>query len=132
VRLVAYEGEQLQGFIVDRVPEGWYLQGSNPYSLTIAPAGDTMSPDSFIGKLVVMLLSSSVHQKLPDGEPVQVGGENGIVTCGNEADILTYDDGAGHLVQVQARRSALGWSNEQLARFAEGVQVTAHAQAGVG
>ena len=132
VRLVAYDGEQLNGFVVDQVPDGWQLQGSNAFRLTIAPLGDTTSPDSFIGKLVVMLLSSSVHQKLPDGEPVQVGGENGVVTHGNEADTLTYDDGAGHLVQVQAWRSALGWSNEQLARFADGVQVTADAQAGVG
>jgi RNA polymerase sigma factor (sigma-70 family) len=132
VRLVAYDGEQLNGFVVDQVPDGWQLQGSNAFRLTIAPLGDTTSPDSFIGKLVVMLLSSSVHQKLPEGEPVQVGGENGVVTHGNEADTLTYDDGAGHLVQVQAWRSALGWSHEQLARFAEGVQVTADAQAGVG
>jgi hypothetical protein len=132
VRLVAYDGEQLQGFVVDQIPDGWQLQGSNAFRLTIAPLGDTTSPDSFVGKLVVMLLSSSVHQKLPEGEPVQVGGQNGVVTHANEADTLTYEDGAGHLVQVQAWRSALGLSNDQLARFAEGVQVTADAQAGVG
>jgi len=132
IRLVAYHGEQLEGFIVDQVPDGWYLQGSNTFRLTIAPQGDTSSPDSFIDKLVVMLLSSSVPQELPEGEPVKVGDYDGVVTHTQEADTLTYEDGAGHLVQVQAWRSTLGWTNEQLARFAEGVQVTADAQAGVG
>jgi hypothetical protein len=132
VRLVAYQGEQLHGFIVDQVPEGWYLQGSNVFSLTIAPQGDTTSPDAFVGKLVVMLLSSSVQQELPQGEPVKVGEFDGVVSHQGEADTLTYEDGVGHFVQIQAWRDALGWTNEQLASFAEGVQVTSHAQAGVG
>jgi hypothetical protein len=132
VRLVAYHGEQLDGFIVDQVPEGWYLQGSNAFSLTVAPRGDTTSPDAFVGKLVVMLLSSSAPQELPKGEPVKVGEFDGVVTHQGEADTLTYEDGAGHFVQIQAWRDALGWTNEQLASFAEGVQVTSHAQAGVG
>jgi hypothetical protein len=132
IRLVAYHGEQLEGFIVDQVPDGWYLQGSNTFRLTIAPQGDTSSPDSFIGKLVVMLLSSSAPQELPEGEPVKVGDYDGVVTHTPEAETLTYEDGAGHLVQVQAWRSTLAWTNEQLARFGEGVRVTADAQAGVG
>jgi hypothetical protein len=132
IRLVAYHGEQLEGFIVDQVPDGWYLQGSNAFRLTIAPLGDSTSPDSFSGKLVVMLLSSSAPQKLPEGEPVRVGEHDGVVTHSPEADTLTYGDGTGHLIQVQAWRSALQWTNEQLTRFAEGVQVTADAQAGVG
>jgi hypothetical protein len=132
VRLVAYHGNQLEGFIVNQVPDGWYLQGSNTFRLTIAPQGDTSSPDSFVGKLVVMLLSSSVPQELPDGEPVKVGDYDGVVTHQTEADTLTYADNAGHFIQIQAWRAALGWTNEQLARFAEGVQVTSHAQPGVG
>jgi hypothetical protein len=132
VRLVAYHGEQLEGFIVDQVPEGWYLQGSNTFRLTVAPQGDTTSPDAFVGKLVVMLLSSSVPQELPKGEPVKVGESDGVVTHDEVADVLTYEDDAGHFVQIQAWRAPLGWTNEQLASFAEGVQVTSHAQAGVG
>ena len=132
VRLVAYHGEQLEGFTVDQVPEGWYLQGSNSFRLTIAPQGDATSPDDFVGKLVVMLLSSSAPQKLPDGQPVKVGEHDGVVSPGPPADTLTYEDGAGNLVQIQAWRSSLGWTNEQLADFAEGVQVTSDAQAGVG
>jgi hypothetical protein len=132
VRLVAYQGEQLDGFTVDQVPEGRYLQGSNAFSLTIAPQGDTTSPDDFVGKLVVMLLSSSAPQKLPPGEPVKVGDNDGVVTPGPPADTLTYEDDAGHFVQIQAWTAPLGWTNEQLASFAEGVQVTSHAQPGVG
>ena len=132
VRLVAYHGEQLDGFIVDRVPEGWYLQGSNTFRLTITPQGDTTSPDDFVGKLVVMLLSSSAPQELPQGEPVRVGEYDGVITPGPPADTLTYEDDAGHFVQIQAWTAPLGWANEQLVSFAEGVQVTSHAQAGVG
>ncbi len=132
VRVVAYHGEQLEGFIVDQVPEGWYLQGSNTFRLTVAPQGDATSADDFVGKLVVMLLSSSAPQELPRGEPVEVGEFDGVVTHSEAADILTYEDDAGHLVQIQAWRAALGWTNEQLASFAESVQVTTDAQAGVG
>jgi hypothetical protein len=132
VRLVAYHGEQLDGFIVDQVPEGWYLQGSNTFRLTIAPQGDTTSPDDFVGKLVVMLLSSSAPQKLPNGEPVTVGGHDGVVTHQEEADTLTYEDDAGNFVQIQAWVPELGWTNDQLTSFAEGVEVTSQAQPGVG
>ena len=132
IRLVAYHGPQLEGFVVDQVPEGWYLQGSNAFRLTIAPQGDTTSADAFIGKLVVMLLSSSAPQELPKGEPVEVGAFDGVVTHSDEADTLTYEDDTGHFVQIQAWRAALRWTNEQLAGFAEGVQVTSDAQAGVG
>jgi hypothetical protein len=132
VRLVAYHGEQLDGFIVDQVPKGWYLQGSNTFRLTIAPQGDTTSPDDFVGKLVVMLLSSSAPQKLPEGEPVKVGEMDGVVEHGPPADTLTYEDDAGHFVQIQAWSSTLSWTDEQLASFAEGVQVTSDAQAPLG
>lgn len=132
VRLVSYTGEQLEGFVVEQVPEGWELQGSNEFRLTIAPEGDSTSPDAFTGKLVVMLLSSSAEQELPEGEAVQVGGHAGVVSHGDAADTLTYEDGEGHLVQVQAWRSTLGWSNEQLVDFAEGVTVTGDAKAAAG
>src|SRR6266536_4046531 len=72
IHLVAYHGEQLEGFIVERVPEGWYLQSSTPINLVIAPEGDTTSPDAYAGKLVVFLLSSIAPQELPEGDPVKV------------------------------------------------------------
>jgi hypothetical protein len=133
VQLVAYSGDQLEGFIVDRIPEGWYLQGSSPFALTIAPEGTSNThPDNFIGKLVVMLLSQDAKQQLPKGEPVDVGGNKGVVTqTGGGTTTLSYEDGEGHFVQVQSP-DVLAWTNEQLASFAEGVQVTADAQKGRG
>jgi hypothetical protein len=128
VQLVAYSGKQLEGFIVDRTPEGWYLQGSSPFALTIAPEGDATHPDNFVGKLVVMLFSRDLKQELPKGEPVEVGDNEGVVTdTGDGVTTLFYEDGAGNLLQVQSPE-VLGWTNEQLVRFAEGVHVTANAQ----
>jgi hypothetical protein len=128
VQLVAYDGEQLDGFIVDRVPEGWFLQGSSPYALTVAPEGDNTHPDNFIGKLVVMLFSRDMNQKLPTGEPVEVGENDGVIAdTGGDITTLFYIDGEGHYLQIQLP-DELGWTNEQLVRFAEGVQVTADAK----
>lgn len=132
IRLVAYTGEQPEGFVVDEVPSGWSLQGTNATRLTIAPQDDTSSPDDFTGKLVVFLLSASAQQELPNGEPIRVGTYDGVVTDTGPADTLTYEDGAGHLVQVQAWRPALDWTSADLARFAEGVTVTSDAEAGLG
>jgi hypothetical protein len=137
VRLVAYTGEQPEGFFVDQVPEGWYIQEPEhgAYSLAIAPEGDTSHPDDYVGKLVVMLYTSTGPQKLPtwgDPEPVVVNGEPGVVTRNDPAAAtLTFYYPDGRLVQVQAWRT-LGWSNDQLVEFAEGVTVTADAKAGVG
>lgn len=114
------------------MPEGWFLQGSSPFSLTIAPEGDDTHPDDFVGKLVVMLLSRDAKQELPRGEPVEVGDEDGVVSrTGGPGAVLTYEDGEGHFVQVQSPK-VLGWTNDQLARFAEGVEVTVNARQGQG
>jgi hypothetical protein len=131
VELVAYTEEQLDGFIVDRVPQGWFLQGSSQFSLTIAPEGDNTHPDNFIGKLVVMLLSQDARQELPRGEPVEVAGEDGVVDHQGPVTVLTYTDADGRFVQIQAPK-ALGWATDQLTRFAEGVEVTANAKQGRG
>jgi hypothetical protein len=134
VRLVTYTGEQPPGFIVDRVPEGWYIQDpTHPeVTLTIAEEGDTSHPDGFVRKLVVMLQSASVRPQLPEGgDPVEVNGQPGVVTHGGAADLLTYIYPDGRYVEIQAWHN-LGWSNDQLVSFAEGVTVTSHAVPGVG
>jgi hypothetical protein len=133
VRLVTYSGEQLDGFVVDRIPEGWFLQGSSPYALTIAPDGDTSHPDAYTGKLVVMLYSQARPEQLPDGgEPVDVGDTDGVVTRDGSGNAhLYYIDGEGHYAEVQAP-NALGWTNQELASFADGVTVTVNAQKGLG
>ena len=54
ISLVAYTGKQPAGYTVDRVPDGWAVQGVDPYSLVIAPIGtkDT-DPSSFEGKITI-------------------------------------------------------------------------------
>lgn len=134
VRLVAYTGQQPAGFVVQQAPAGWYIQPQDhaSYSLTIAPDGDTTSPDAFVNKLVVTLLSSSVPQKLPDtGASVQVNGQPGVISDGPPATTLTYRYPDGRFVQIQAWDN-LGWDHDQLVHFAEGVTVTADAKAGSG
>jgi hypothetical protein len=130
VRLIAYTGPQLAGFTVDRVPQGWRLSAVSQYALTIDPQGDTNNnPDVFEGKLTVLLQSQSVSG-LPAGQAASVNGHAGVITDdGGQA--LTYNDGSGHTVVVQAP-DQLRWSSAQIVSFAEGVHVTANAIAGVG
>jgi hypothetical protein len=130
VRLIAYTGKQLDGFVVDRVPEGWHLSGSTQYALTINAQGDTNDdPSVFVGKLTVLLQSQDASG-LPSGQPVTVNGHAGVVT-NDGGQALTYADGNGHTVVVQAP-APLAWSNAQLVSFAEGVHVTGNAIAGRG
>jgi len=130
VRLIAYTGKQLAGFTVDRVPEGWHLSGSTQYALTINPQDDpNNNPDVFEGKLTVLLQSQDASG-LPAGQAVSVNGQPGVVTDdGGQA--LTYNDGKGHTVVVQAP-DRLAWSSAQLVSFAEGVHVTGNVIAGRG
>jgi len=135
VDLVTYHGEQPPGFIVDLVPEGWYIQQPDhgAYSLSIARNGDTSSPDAFVGKLVVTLLSSDASVP-KNGEPVDINGREGVISPSDGgATTLIFPYADGRYVEIQAWSLAdLGWSNDQLVRFAEGITVTASAQAGVG
>lgn len=64
--LVTYDGPQLPGFTVDKVPQGYMLQGATAYTLDVAKPGDTSSLDDFRGKLVVMLEQT-------DPAPAKVG-----------------------------------------------------------
>lgn len=129
-QLVAYTGAQEPGFVVTKVPEGFVLEGATPFNLNVARAGDTSGLDVFTDKLVVMLESSSVTTP-PEGDPVKVGGLDGWLRNSEGGTwTLTYDDGANRVV-VQAWKS-LGLTADQVVEFAEGVTVTAEAQAGVG
>jgi hypothetical protein len=134
VRLVAYTGEQDEGFTVDKVPEDWSVQASEHpgYYLTIAPEGDTSSPENFEGKLVVML-DNRWPKGLPKGEPVEVNGHPGVIFRHDPAgDQLIFEYGDGRFVVVQSWNPTLDWYDDQLVQFAEGVTVTAEAKAGVG
>jgi hypothetical protein len=132
VKLVSYDGKQLNGFTVDKVPAGWFLSTSTQYALLIDPDGSTDNdPDAFEGKLAVLTQSKDVHH-LPPGTPVTVDGQPGVVSDqGKYGENLTYNDPSGFGVVIQAPL-ALHWSADQIVAFAEGVHVTSNALQGEG
>jgi hypothetical protein len=131
VRLVDWTGQQLNGFNVDEVPDGWHLSGSTQYALTINSADDDNNdPNVFEGKLTVLLASVDEQSFPADGQHVTVDGQPGVVWNGGE-EMLGYTDAAGHRVVIQAP-DALHWTAAQLVSFAEGVHVTSNALAGRG
>ena len=133
IMLVDYDGTQPQGFEVAKVPDGFTAQGSSAFSFTVAPVGDTSSPDDFQGKLVVMLESKDAAPNKAEGQQVSVDGAPGWIRTDPDglATTLEYFDADGHDVVVQMWRT-VGLTDEQLVEFAAGITVTAQAQAGVG
>lgn len=128
--LVAYHGSQLPGFTVGKVPEGFVLQGSNPFSLDIARPDDHSSLDDYEGKLVVMLQSKDATGT-PTGKAVEVNGHPGTISTEDPSGAqLYYSDGTHDLV-IQSWRG-LGLTDAELVEFASAVTVTAEAEAGVG
>lgn len=130
IRLVDYTGDQKPGFLVKKVPEGFVLEGASRSSLDIVRPGNKTSLDDFENKIVVMLQSQDVklHKY---GTRVSVNGRPGwIREPGDGGVILEYNDGS-HNVVVQSWTS-LGLTNAQLVELADGVTVTAQAQAGLG
>jgi hypothetical protein len=129
--LVAYHGTQLPGFTVGKVPEGFVLQGSDPYSLAIARPDDRSDLNDFRGKLVVMLQSTSMTE-LPDGKAVQVEGRPATIYKGDPvAAQLYYSDAAGHDIVIQSA-TELGLTDAELVEFARSVIVTSNAEAMAG
>lgn len=62
LHLVDYRGEQPKGFTIDKVPDGWEVQGVNAGVLTLGPIGlKDKNPDSFVDKIAVMLQSQDDH-----------------------------------------------------------------------
>ena len=91
---------------------------------------DHDDPNFFLGKLAV--LTASVDQDgLGSGDSVTVSGQPGRVSRWPGILMLRYDRPSGFGVVVQAP-SSLGWSNNQIVDFAEGVQVTPNALQGRG
>lgn len=129
LKLVNYTGAQEPGFVITKVPEGFVLEGAGPFNLNIARPDNLTGLDVFVEKVVVMLESSSVTGA-PEGTPVKVGDLDGWLRVSDGAKILTYNDGDKRvLVQVW---ESLGLTDDQIIELAEGVTVTAEAQAGVG
>ncbi|MBC7278156.1 hypothetical protein [Nocardioides sp.] len=129
VRLVDYDGAQVPGFTVAKVPEGFVLQGSDPYVLAVARPGDKSSVSDFQDKIVVMLESSATAPADPANTSVS-GQPASLVTTPDGATVLKYAHG-DFTVAIQMW-SSLHLTDEQLVEFAEGVEVTADAQPSVG
>jgi hypothetical protein len=132
IKLVAWVGTQPPGYQVAWMPKGWVVQGSTPYALVMAPPNDKdKSPDSFIGKLVVMLQSRDATAPPADWANQPVNGREGKFDVQGDTQILTFRNASGQWVVIQAPVS-LGWDSAELAKFAGGVQVLAAAQQGRG
>jgi hypothetical protein len=131
IELVTYEGEQAPGYRVAEVPAGWEVQGGDAFALTIAPHdAKDRNYQVFVGKLVVMLQSKDAGAPT-QGKPVPVDGRPGRVHVEGDVQALTYqlDDGRWMVIQAPTK---LGWTPEDIARFATGVKVLGHAEGGVG
>lgn len=126
--LVAYTGEQPEGFEVAVIPEGFFVQGSDAYVFTVAPEGDTSHPLAFEDKIVVSLEDGIKKQGAIEGEPVMVGDvEGGIRTPSDGlATMLEFMQGDFNVV-VQMWRT-VGLTDEELIEFAEGITVTDEAK----
>ena len=134
VRLVAYTGEQPKGFELDKVPDGWEVQGVSESALTLAPIGaEDQDPNSFVGKIAVMLQSADDHST-PEGTEVTVDGDQGVLKkAEGQTDgwTLFVDRKSGPRLQVQVW-DGLDWEAKQVVEFATGVTVTGAAQPGRG
>lgn len=130
VDLVAYTGAQPEGFLLGKVPEGYVVQGSDPFVLTLALPGDDSHYLDFEGKVVIMLESQDAPQRLGDGQQVDVNGQHGVLEDAGAARLLRYFQGE-HLVLVQAWRG-IGLTDDQIVELAESITVTSDVEAGVG
>ncbi len=132
IKLVAWVGTQPPGYRVDWMPKGWVVQGSTPFALVMAPPDDKdKSPESYVGKLVVMLQSRDAIAPPAAWANQPVNGREGKFDVQGDTQILTFKIASGQWVVVQAPVS-LGWDSAELAKFAGGVQVLAAAQQGRG
>ena len=133
-QLVAYKGEQPKGFTIDKVPAGWEVQGVNAAALTIAPKGlADKNPDSFVGKIAIMLQSADDHST-PTGTSIQVDGKPGVINTpedpGNTKNLWVKEP-TGVWLQVQIW-DASGWSNAAIVEFGAGIHVLPGAVQGRG
>jgi hypothetical protein len=132
--LVAYQGKQPAGFTIDKVPDGWEVQGVDASVLTIAPkdAADK-NMDAFVGKIAIMLQSADDHST-PTGTKVTVDGKPGVINPGQGTEHgqnlwVKQPNGIWLLVQIW---DASGWSQESIVEFGAGIHVQKGAVQGRG
>lgn len=129
VQLVDYNGTQMPGFTVAKVPEGFVLQGSDEYALAVARPDDHSSVNDFQDKIVVMLESTSATGD--DATNTSVSGRPAaLVTTPDGATMLKY--AYGDFAVVIQMWNTIHLTDKQLIEFAEGVKVTADAKPAAG
>ena len=92
VQLVAYKGQQPKGFTVDKVPDGWFIQSDENYSLVLAPdkakkPGPDVNPStqplfdkhSYVDKITIMLESKDQNGPSREGKAVKAGDKEGVL-----------------------------------------------------
>lgn len=102
LRLVTYTGEQLPGFTITKVPEGFVLQGATSYNLNVARPGDTSNISDFENKIVITLEWNSEPGRQPVAAPAPTAdgwreglAPRGVVTLERHGDRYkaTFKDG---------------------------------------
>jgi hypothetical protein len=131
ITLVAYVGQQPQGFHIGTVPQGYGLdlQASTPYAVVLAPAGDAdKDPDSFTGKLVVSAEDASSYHSLSSlgNQSATIGGLPGRVGDDGTATQVWWQVGS-IILDVQCWDS-IGLTHSQLINFASTVSTTPQLQ----
>ncbi|GAA4962442.1 hypothetical protein [Actinoplanes utahensis] len=134
-KLVDYRGAQPEAFTVGKVPAGWEVQGVTVSSLTVGPVGMAdKDPNSFVGKVAVMLQSADEHGEMP-GTPtrVRVGDQEGffVQRTGSQGVTLFVKQPNGINLEIQVWEG-IDWTRDQIVAFAEGVHVSPDAKQGVG
>lgn len=139
VPLVAFVGDQPDGFVLDVVPEGWRVLASNPGELVLAPQGDDgADPAAYDGRIAVSLLGEgslpsdldTAPQFTADGVDVRVYPMKGADgPDGTHGVFVPQQDGAYLYAQVPAE---VHWSAQAAADFAATITVTGDVQGSVG
>ena len=131
VKLVAYVGQEPQGFHIGTIPQGYGLdlQASTAYFVVLAPAGDAdKNPDSFAGKLVISAEDASSYPALSSlgNQSVTVGGVAGRLGDDGTATQVWWQVGS-IMTDVQCWDS-IGLTHDQLVTFAATVSTTPQLQ----
>lgn len=159
VQLIPYQGRQPKAFAIGTIPAGWFIQGSDDYSVVIAPdeakrggpdvdpSKDPLyDPQDFSGKITVMLQSSD-QDGAPEGTKVEVGDKQGVLVKsqvgetpdgppstpadGDTGWTLWIEQPSGVYVLIQFWEG-LGFSRDQMAEIGAGVKVGENAKQGAG
>ncbi len=159
IDLVAYQGAQPKGFTLDKVPAGWFIQTDDTYSLLLAPekaknpgpdvdpsTDPLYAPNSFVGKIGVMLESKDQNGPSRAGTRVKVGDRDGVLLKSLPAMVpgkapAPADSDTGWELWVKQPSGAhlivqfwegLGLSQKQMVELTAGVHVNKDAVQGVG